>query len=859
MIFRVVLLSFFLIVKPSYAAITHYDIDLTYEDENHTLVGSEVITFTNGSERPVSTLYLSLYPNIYEEKHPNLSSAYYQTAYPMQFNPGALEIITVKDSTGETLLLKPAENFDRRLVKVLLLRPISSGETVRFTVDFRTTIPEKRGVFGYVKSIVTLQGGWHPTIPDFSGGKWHFNLPPPKSNFRIRLSLNNKLQLASTSQIHQGALLGKNRRYQMEGKNLSYFSLSIGEKVFLLNTKISGVEVDYFILKRDKRYAKQVVKTIESALSFYQTRIQTIPDMRIQLASSYLYQDLVAVGSKVLYLNNRLFKVFTSLKRFHKKSIASGLFQILWREKRPDEELWVIEGLARIDAEAFIKQQDGKTFRLKKWLKPLSFLPLVDQVLYSKALPLRQVYFTDSVIPIISEDIRFYNQPASERPKIFTKLKKLVGESIFNEIVEKYREYARTGKTSSFREILSILHSREIDTLIDEWLYTRPILDFKIGTIERKKADDRHQTNILIEKAGHGREPIEILVKETKGRETSFLWNGSEETHQIRLSTLSPVKTVELDPQGDINDPNRQNNRSPAKWKILLDEFNADFDFQTNTLNYGAGFFFQKQYDTSHWTELRFSSAATGHHIQVGYTEILKKNHFISIGVTHEKLETSRNSFIEDEAGFLTLGYAFVFPDIPLLAESIQKLTTTFPSFNISLVYNQQFTGGIYDHSFLLRLDARRTWTFSNYHAIGSRIFVGQSAGNLFENRRFFLGGVEAMRGYNPLVFVGENMSLFSLEYRFPLFYDSDINFFGLTHAHAWQLAFFADTGMVSDSRNVFRTSEFKSDVGTGIRFFVDLFGIYPAILRFDVAMPIAPTIEDEDKPHYYLTAGQPF
>ncbi|VAX30945.1 hypothetical protein MNBD_NITROSPIRAE01-41 [hydrothermal vent metagenome] len=64
---------------------------------------------------------------------------------------------------------------------------------------------------------------------------------------------------------------------------------------------------------------------------------------------------------------------------------------------------------------------------------------------------------------------------------------------------------------------------------------------------------------------------------------------------------------------------------------------------------------------------------------------------------------------------------------------------------------------------------------------------------------------------------------------------------------------------MVDDAHNVFKVDQFKSDVGAGLRFFVDLFGVYPAILRADLAVPIASPREDEQKIHYYLNMGQSF
>ncbi len=64
---------------------------------------------------------------------------------------------------------------------------------------------------------------------------------------------------------------------------------------------------------------------------------------------------------------------------------------------------------------------------------------------------------------------------------------------------------------------------------------------------------------------------------------------------------------------------------------------------------------------------------------------------------------------------------------------------------------------------------------------------------------------------------------------------------------------------MVSASRNVFEFKRFRSDIGAGIRFFVDLFGVFPSIIRFDMAIPINSPIKSEEKIHYYLNAGQSF
>ncbi len=49
-----------------------------------------------------------------------------------------------------------------------------------------------------------------------------------------------------------------------------------------------------------------------------------------------------------------------------------------------------------------------------------------------------------------------------------------------------------------------------------------------------------------------------------------------------------------------------------------------------------------------------------------------------------------------------------------------------------------------------------------------------------------------------------------------------------------------------------------KTDAGTGLRFHVDLFGIYPGIGRIDFAIPVGET-EKSRNVHVYLDFGQLF
>lgn len=854
-------LFFFLLftLPTAHAAPSHYDIVATYNDQEHRIYGSEKITFVNDGTEPLSQLYLFLYPNLYFQRDPDVDQSLYNKAYPTGFNPGEMMITSIQDVDGNMLPFFPDFFKKRILMRIQLPAPIPPQGTFQFLVHFVTVIPEKWGIFGYYRNVVTLQGGWHPYLPPFINGEWNFLLAPPKSNFRIRFTLKEALQLLASAPAEPIGAGEQNKTFLLEATDLPFFSLSIGKEVIRQERKVEGIQVVYQALLRDKSYAKRVIKIAEEATAFFLKQSGPIASTHLQLAEAHLYQDLVTPGAKILYMNTRLFKVFTVLKRFHEASVVRGIFLLLWREKLPKEEMWVIEGLAYLDAERFMQEKYGTRSSMEQWLKPFAFIPLVDQILYSKDLPLRQIYFKESVSPLLNEDVQFFNHPRPEGTMIFSKLTNLLGRQVVNLAVETYRNEIGIGGRSSFRQVLFRVSRNDLTWFFEQWLTMNPALDFGIEEIDRRRIDGGYRTSIVVKKYGEGIEPLEIRVLEKNGSQIRLVWDGTEETHEEVLITPSPIETIELDPERNSSDPNRLNNRDPQKWKILLNRYGISYDFQTHVISYKAGLLFQRLYDNRNRYRIDFSHSDEGNNFNIERTQTLRNNHVLTLGFSYEHPETAEENVQDEPAGYLHLGYALNYPDIPLFAGAVQKLTAIYPKFNISLNYNQQVIGGEYENSLLLGLDVRRNLNFSNYNELGTRFFIGQSAGKLFENSRYFLGGDSGMRGYTPLAFEGENIALISLEYRFPIWYEADLNMGGLAHFHTFQGAVFADTGIVTDSRNVFRFKDYLSDVGAGIRFYLDFLGFYPIIVRVDVAVPIASPIEGEQKPHFYLTAGQPF
>ncbi|MBI3359411.1 MAG: BamA/TamA family outer membrane protein [Nitrospirae bacterium] len=856
-----------------------YDITAIYNEKKHTIEGTERITFTNSEETELSEIYLFLYPNLYLEKNPSQNR--YLRAYPVAFNPGSIEILSIRDIDGNKLAI--TDFFGAKtLTEIRLTVPIPPKATYSLLIQFVTRIPERYGVFGYFRDWVTLQGGWHPYLPPLVHGRWDIHGLPPPSQFYVDLAVPKDMDVIASADVilstdvvtppaesksHQKRFLG-------EAQSTPYFSLSIGRDLIRKEKGVNGIDLVYTYSKRNKRYGEQVFKTAESALSFFLSTEGPLPPTRIQLTHASLYKDIVTAGERLLYVDSRLFKVFPLLKEFHEIRVAKGVFQLLWQERLPWEDPWVIEMMAEITADQYTKQQYPKEIRLKSWLQPISFLPLIDQILYADDPLLRQIYFKK--LAPESETIFSFHRPMLP---LYPRLKKLIPPERLESVITDYKRRLQRGDKPAFKTLLLDQDEKSgtlssdnnpldppfsrgnptpsVQRFFEKEFLSTGSVDFGIDKVVRKKVGKEYQTTIDIKKEGLGIEPLEILLYEKDGTKLPLLWNGEENRYKTIVTTLSPINVVELDPEEVTSDTYRGNNRDPVKWKVLLKQFHLDYNLTTQFLDYDIDLQFQPVYSTQNRINLGFAHSEPKDIGSLQYSRVLSNKHVVTTGLSYQSPHAIPGLLPEEDVKTVNLSYSLRYPNIPFAREYMEWLTGQYPQWDITFEINQNLMGNNNDYMINGVFDLHRAFVFSNYHQFQTRLLTGVSTGALLKNNRFFLGGENGLRGYTPLQFEGENINLFSLEYLFPLAYETDINLSGFALTHTLQGVLFSDWGTVGSGSELLNLPEYKSDAGAGIRWFVDFLGVMPMTFDLNVAWPINSLVPEEAKPHFYISGGR--
>lgn len=805
---KVIILIFLLLIPISAEANIKYSIDASFEPEKGIIYGV-LHARLNEEKEP----FLLLYPNIYLNEGPPES-------YPRRFDPGSMSILSITDGENNPLELRPLSSSEFRVQSSELSdKPLS---VVR--VEFLTKIPEKLGLFGHHEGIITLQGGWHPIFSGSSEGEI------PSSDYKVSITIPLPYNI-----LHSGVRI-KNEDYmdkriiEFESEDVKSPTVVISKRFVSTETTIGDIPFEFYFLKSDEWYIEMATEILRLAADFFKRNFPEYRMDTVRIGEVYLYSDMVVAGEDVILINNRFFKVYPYLRRFHERQLVKALYIIYWRKILRDED-WVSEGMAEYSTELYLQERYPERPNLEKTIRPLSFIPAVDHIIYSPRLPFRRVYFFTEGLEGSREDIRLFNNRRFEGGGVFSKLRNLIGEERFKEVI---KEYIRSHR--AFRKISENVSQRALDWFYYQWLKEIPTADYYLKDIKREEDGDLFLTEITVGKWGKAIEPVELYTRDAEDNEDITIWDGEGEEFIMKRYTRSPIRVIEIDPEKRLEDYNRYNNRIPQRWKWLLNRFRLSYDFQIGTVEGDILISFQRLYDLNNRFLFNYYHRFELDGIRIGYDYRWgNKSIYISLGM--ERLSGE----------FARFGGRYLLSPI---------LTYRHGGIEIGFETSSENLGSDYSYQ-RLQLTAIKEFRIANKESIALRAILGQSDGKMPEHKLFFLGGILGARGFSKAEDRGENIALFTGEYRFPIIYDLDKDFFDLLTVHALQIALFADTGMVSDKRDTFRLQEYKHDIGIGFRFHSNLFGIYPGIGRVDIAMPVGPDVRH--RLTFYLSIGQSF
>lgn len=187
-------------------------------------------------------------------------------------------------------------------------------------------------------------------------------------------------------------------------------------------------------------------------------------------------------------------------------------------------------------------------------------------------------------------------------------------------------------------------------------------------------------------------------------------------------------------------------------------------------------------------------------------------------------LKRSNQRIDEGSLRSVTVGYNFSSLKVPV--HGMQNLgTVSMPDYrvkrgwrgNFSVEYADERINSDFDFNLYRFRVVRYNQLFSN-HYLNFRLIGGFSDVPLPRQRLIYLGGLNALRGYDFKEFVGDNMLLFNMEYRV---YFGKIRYMDDSEGPLGVVTAFLDTGYAwLDDENL-KFNGFNTSVGTGVFLFI--------------------------------------
>jgi hypothetical protein len=184
-----------------------YDIQARLDTHAHKIFGTERILFTNRAEKPLTELYLHLWPNRFAEgsvQAREMGADSFDRLFPNGPDYGYLFVQELTLDGKE-----PKYSIDDTILKIELETPIAPDQTVEIRVKFIVKIPNALERLGhdqgnyyiswwYPKLSVYDKKGWHPDVAHAFGASEPYE---DFAHYSVELTVPSTMVVGATGQL----------------------------------------------------------------------------------------------------------------------------------------------------------------------------------------------------------------------------------------------------------------------------------------------------------------------------------------------------------------------------------------------------------------------------------------------------------------------------------------------------------------------------------------------------------------------------------------------------------------------------------------------------------------------------------
>jgi hypothetical protein len=623
-----------------------YKIEVQLNDTLNTLDGFITIDYRNNSPQTLDFIYFHLWPNAYKDQSTPLAKQLLEDGktsfwYSKAEQRGYINKLDFKLNGGDCKWEYAKDTEE--ICKVILNKPLRTGESVRITTLFHVKIPETFSRMGHIgqsyqitqwypKPAVYDKYGWHD-FPYLDQGEFYSEF----GSFDVTITLPKNYVVGATGDLQDTTEINwMNEKADAEKKVDHYSNLpdlryppSATETKTLHYKQTNIHDFGWFA---DKRYhvrkgevelphSKQKVTTwalytnnqanywikapeyIHDAIYYYSLWVGDYPykqvtavDGTISAGSGMEYPNVTVIGEE---------RSPFSLDDVITHEVGHNWFYGMLGTNERDHA-WMDEGINSYYEFRYVKTKYPNQRMLNSLSERLS--KFLDIYQYKNSYELDLGYQvvarenTDQPIDITSSkytDLNYGVIVYGKTALVFDYLEAYLGTETFDKVMQKYFttwQYKHP-QPEDVRKVFETETGKDLSWFFDDLLNTTKKVDYKIASVKSK--DD--SLYIKIKNVNDIVSPVSVSLLK-KDSILSTVWiDGFSGSHNIALPKLGASK-VQIDPLLQIPEINRKNNtyilnKWAHKFEKMRWQFIGSIENQNRSQVFFAPYFGWNNYD----------------------------------------------------------------------------------------------------------------------------------------------------------------------------------------------------------------------------------------------------------------------
>lgn len=312
-----------------------YDICATFDVDSHSLTGELSLDYVYKGESTLTSLTFSLHPNRYME--------------------GALKVDNVYvdgSQVGFSIV-------NKTYMEVALPYELFGGDKVSVVINWTLEVVEGDGIFGYSERDVRLSG-WYPVLCVLEDewctdeGRWGDYLFSECADYTVRLTVSDKVTVASSGKRIMQTNSDDTVTYTYEGKNMRDFAFAISERFSVVSGVCGSTLVSAYGF--DEKGAQSMLVMAQRALFFYNERYGNYPYPTYSVCSTKLKEGGMEF-SGLVYVNDTL--IDTELEEVVAHETAHQWWYGVLGSS-PIKYAWLDEGLTEYSTLCYMSSRHGE-------------------------------------------------------------------------------------------------------------------------------------------------------------------------------------------------------------------------------------------------------------------------------------------------------------------------------------------------------------------------------------------------------------------------------------------------------------------------------------------------------------------